>query len=378
MSTLTYSEIQALRMRALLLTEADARVGLAQSASPTVASIVEWFGAMQAQDVAGGLWSFGARIPGATEETIADALERKEALRTWPMRGTVHFVPPRDAKWMVELMGAKPLADAAKRREYLGLSQATVELAVDTLRDALSGGKRLTRADCIAALSAAGIQTPSQVGYHLLWYASQKGVTCIAPHVGKDQTFVLLDDYVPDPFTPARDEALGIMALRFVRGHGPVTLKDMARWTGLSIRDCRTGVAVAGAAIAEVDTDGGPMLVTPAALNPPPRDAGGAFVLPGFDEYMLGYGDRSLMLDPAGYQQVVPGNNGVFRATLVRHGHVMGTWKRTMRARSCVIDAVPLESTLGERLSTADRAAFENAFERYGAFVEKPVSVDWK
>lgn|GEM_PF-6777853 len=137
-------------------------------------------------------------------------------------------------------------------REHLGLSQATVTLAVDTLRNVLGGGKRLTRAECIAALSEAGIQTPSQVGYHLLWYASQKGVTCIAPHVGKEQTFVLLDDYVPDPL------------------------------------------------------------------------------------------------------------------------------KRTMRARSCVIDAVPLESTLGERISTADRAAFENAFEPYGTFVEKPVSVDWK
>jgi hypothetical protein len=31
-----------------------------------VAGIVEWFGAMQAQDAASGLWSLGARLPGAT------------------------------------------------------------------------------------------------------------------------------------------------------------------------------------------------------------------------------------------------------------------------------------------------------------------------
>lgn len=391
MDKLTVSQVLAMRMQALLLngTTADAGAGKPR----TVAQVVEWFGAMQAQDLASGLWSFGTRIPGAVEADVTAALERKEALRTWPMRGTVHFVPPRDAKWMVALMGAKPLAGAAKRREFLGITAATVELAVDTLRDALGGGKRLTRAECVQALQEAGIDVASQVGYHLLWYASQVGVTCIAPHVGKDQTFVLLDEYVPNPRTPEREEALGTVALRYVRSHGPVTVKEMARWTGLGVRECRVAVDAAGASIVEVDTDDGPMLVTPEALDEASGGASGLGareasgwganrageddhrVLPGFDEYMLGYGDRSAMLDRAGFQQVVPGNNGVFRSTLVRSGRVVGTWKRTLRARSCVVEAVSLES--GTALTRADRAAFEAAFEPYGTFVGKPVEVRW-
>lgn len=380
MAFLKSSEIQALRMRALLLNEADATPG---SRDVTVASIIEWLGAMQAQDVASGLWSFGVRMPGSVEADINAALERKEALRTWPMRGTVHFVPARDAKWMVQLMGVRPLAGAAKRRESLGLTDQVVELAVDTLRDALTGGKRLTRAECIGALEEAGISIASQVGYHLLWYASQLGVTCVAPHVGKDQTFVLLDEFVTDPHTPQRDEALGIMALRYVRGHGPVTVKEMARWTGLGVRDCRIGIEVAGDSLESVRTDVGPMLVaaplldTATSLTDATADHGSQHLaLPGFDEYMLGYGDRSLMLEPAQFQAVVPGNNGVFRSTLVRDGRVVGTWKRTMRAKACVVEVAHLGSHAG-RLNARDRTAFEAEFERYGAFLGKPTEVRW-
>ncbi len=89
----------------------------------SVAGVVEWFGAMQAQDMDSGLWSLGVRLPGATVDDVTAALERREAIRTWPMRGTVHLVPPADAHWMLELMGVRALAGAAKRRETIGLER---------------------------------------------------------------------------------------------------------------------------------------------------------------------------------------------------------------------------------------------------------------
>ena len=179
-----------------------------------VAGVVEWFGAMQSQDMASGLWSLGARLPGWTVTDVEAALERREAIRTWPMRGTVHLVPPADARWMLDLMGVRALAGAAARRQTIGLDPATAERGVEILAAALAGGRRLTRAECLRALSEGGITLGPQQGYHLLWYASQKGVTAIAPHVGKEQTFVLLDEWVPKPNMPDRDEALGLIALR--------------------------------------------------------------------------------------------------------------------------------------------------------------------
>src|SRR3954449_11557478 len=164
----------------------------------TVAGIVEWFGAMQAQDVNSALWSLGCRLPGRTIEDVNAALEERTVLRTWPMRGTVHFVPAADAHWMLELMGVRTLAGAAKRRDTLGLDERTVDRAVEILGAALAGGGRMTRAECMATLTEGGVEVTGQRGYHLLWYAAQRGVTAIAPHIGKEQTFVLLDDWVPD------------------------------------------------------------------------------------------------------------------------------------------------------------------------------------
>ena len=92
-----------------------------------VAGVVTWMGALQAQDLASGLWSFGVRLPRFTLDEVTAALERREAVRTWPMRGTVHFVPPRDVHWMLDLMGSRALAGAAKRRAFLGLSEEVAD-----------------------------------------------------------------------------------------------------------------------------------------------------------------------------------------------------------------------------------------------------------
>jgi hypothetical protein len=363
---------QALRLRlhSLLLGPDEPGAGAARS----VADVVTWFGAMQAQDVASGLWSLGLRLPGRRRVDVEAALERREALRTWPMRGTVHLVPSRDAHWMLDLMGERALAGAAKRREFLGLDEAVAERAVDVLGDVLAGGRRLTRAECLAALEQGGVGPAGQRGYHLLWYASQRGVTAIAPHVDGEQTFVLLDEWVPDPVRMDRDEALRTIAERFVRSHGPVTRKDLAGWTGLPLRDVDRGVEMLGREVVRLDVQGTPMLATAAALErlPDLSPTVPVRVPPGFDEYLLGYKDRSLMLTPEQHRAVVPGGNGVFQATVVRAGKVVAIWKRVARPSGTVITVQPLTA-----LAARDRRRVERAFEPYAVFVGVPVEVRW-
>jgi hypothetical protein len=357
---LTTAQALALRMRSQLRTHED------------VAGVVEWFGAMQAQDMASGLWSLGVRLPGWTTADVSAALERREAIRTWPMRGTVHLVPPADARWMLELMGVRALAGAAKRRATIGLSESTAERGVETLATVLKGN-RLTRAECLAALAEAGVELGPQMGYHLLWYASQQGVTCIAPHIGKEQSFVLLDEWAPEPHRPERTEALGIMALRYFRSHGPATRADLARWTGLTMADVRAGIAAAGDLLTTVHVDGAEMVLDPALLDTTPAEpAGGWVALPGFDEYILGYKDRTLMMEPEHLTAVVPGGNGVFRSTLVRGGRVVATWTRTLGRRAVVVEVQPLLE-----LGPADRARAEEALQPYAAFVGLPAQVRW-
>ena len=332
----------------------------------SVAGVVGWFGAMQSQDMASGLWSLGARLPGSTARDVTAALERREAIRTWPMRGTIHLVPPRDARWMLELMGTRLLAAADARRKTLGLTEAESDRGVELLAGALAGGGRLTRAECLRVLSEGGVEVGGQRGYHILWHASQQGVTAIGPNIGKDQTFVLLDDWAPDPHRPSREEALTQIARWYFRSHGPATVADLARWTALTIRDCRAGVA--GAGLAEVDG----MLLDPALAGAELPELDDWLALPGFDEYMLGYKDRSMMLDDAHKEAIVPGGNGVFQATIVRGGRVVGTWKRSLTKKAVAVTARPLV-----RFRAADRRCAEAALQPYADFVELPLQVHW-
>jgi hypothetical protein len=363
---LTVAQGLALRLRSLLLD--------ASSTGPaTVAGVAAWMGALQAQDLDSVLWSLGARLP-LTRTDIEAALEGRDVLRTWPLRGTIHLVPSRDARWMVQLTGARALSRAARRRSSLGLSEQVAHRAVDVLAAALAGGGRLTRSQCLAALETAGIGVEGQRGYHLLWYACQTGVTCIAANVGGEQSFALLADWAPDPHLPDRDEALGILALRYFRGHGPTTVQDFAGWAGLPMGDARLGVTAAGEALTAVQVDGADMMLAPAALSGPvlEPDPDRVLVLPGFDEYLLGYKDRAWMLDPEQERAIIPGRNGVFQPTVVSGGRVVGTWRRSrtsQRTRVTVQPLVPLDDAQRERVV--------DAFGQYAHYLVEPVEVRW-
>jgi len=365
---LTGAQARELRMSSLLLASA--------SGEPTTAAgIVEWFGAMQAQDEGSVLWSLGLRLPGSSLASLQGQFDEHAVLRTWPMRGTIHLVPARDAHWMLDLMAGRVLAGSKTRRLQLELSDEMAERGVQVLAAALSGGGCLTRAQCLATLVESGIPVDGQRGYHLLAYASQRGVIAMRPRAEGMQAFVLLDEWVPEPVRLDRQEALATMARRYFRSHGPASLKDFVGWTGLTTTDARQGIAEAGQALAGVEVDGQRMWVAADAWDRARPTAPGddhVLALPGFDEYLLGFKGRELMIEPGHLQAIVPGSNGVFRPTFVRGGQVIGTWTRRLGKAKAVIDARPLL-----RMGRSDRRAVEQSLEPFGAFHGLPVEVRW-
>ena len=342
---------------------------LVGSESRTPLDVVSWFGAMQSQDLASGQWSIGLRIPGATEADIDQAISAGDILRTWPMRGTIHFVPPRDAKWMVGLSADRVVRSAAGRWRQIGLTESVAVRGAEVLAGALAGGRRLSRSQCVTVLTDAGLCSSKEHAHQLLWYAAQIGVTCIGPVLGKEHTFVLLDEWVADPATPTREEALAILALRYFRSHGPTTVHDFAGWSGLLLDDARRGVEAAGDALATIDVEGSPHVLAAALLEErsqsgPNVDRNQVIVLPGFDEYMLGYKDRSLMVPAEHAGQIVPGGNGIFMPTIVAGGRVNGTWRRELKSQRVEIRPMPFSP-----LTRVQRSAFTRAITRYATYL---------
>lgn len=360
-SALEVSAAQARRLRLRSL----------QLATPVGADqVAPWFGAIQAQDYSSMCWSLGARDASATVVTVDDYLQTGAAVRTWPMRGTIHLVPGRDVRWMLESVGKRSLAGVQKRWDYLNLDRATVERSTSLLADALAGQRYLTRSQALQVLRDEGIDVSSQRGYHLLWYAAAVGVTCMGPMEGKDATFWSLESLAGPQAELSEDDAYVELARRYFRGHGPATVADFARWVGAPVGKCRKAVDALGAELSQLDVEGGAFLVSTDLLSDQAVDAPPAPVqlLPGFDEFVLGYKDRSLVLDPRYANAIVPGGNGVFRSTVVSDGRIVGVWSRTVKARQ-----VEVRVEAFEELATSVIDEIDERLNEYSSFIAKPV-----
>jgi hypothetical protein len=312
---------------------------------PTVADTVRHLLAAQGQDLPGAMLSVALRIADGTRGAVEAALDAGEVVRSWPMRGTLHLVAAEDLGWLRELCVPRVMGGFAARRERLGLTDADAELAGDLASAALSGGRRLGRTELVAAFADGGVPTDGQRGYHLLTYLAHSGLLCLGPTDGAgEQLFVLADDWLPAVPRRDRDEALAELALRYLTGHGPASVADLARWSGLRVSDVRAGVAAVRDRLATVEVGGTALLADPAtadALAEHRAAAAGLHLLPGFDELVLGYADRSCTVPPEHAERIVPGGNGMFRPTVVVGGQAVGTWRWVRRAGGRTLAAEP-------------------------------------
>ena len=304
----------------------------------TPEEVVRWMGAMQAQDYGQAVWAIGSRTDSATLKDVEQAIADRKILRTWPMRGTIHFVPAKDAKWMLQLSAARMIAADARRLRQLELDESIIEQCGRLFYTAMQDGKPLPRPIMMQLLEDAGIGTKNQRGYHILWHLAQTGLICLGPLEGKKQTFVLLDKWVPDSTELSREEALAELAKRYFTSHGPATLYDFAWWSGLTITDARAGLQAATPRLIGEKIDATEYWLASESQVPRATDIA---LLPGFDEYLLGYKDRSAVLAVEHSLYIVPGNNGVFLPFIVLDGQVVGLWKRTIKKQAVIIKLLP-------------------------------------
>jgi hypothetical protein len=342
---------------------------IAPPALTTPAAVVNRLVAIQAQDYKQALWAVGLRQPATTQAAVEQAIASKQIVRTWPMRGTLHFVAAANVRWLLALLTPRMLANAARRHQQLELDEATFVRAEALFVSALAGGCQLTRSQVMDVLEKAGIATTGQRGYHILWRAAQTGLICFGPRRGKEDTFVLLDEWLPAGKQLDREESLAELARRYFSGHGPATVQDFMWWSGLTAAAARQGLEMVEAQLAQENLDGQTYWFAP-ALPATKIVSPTVHLLPAFDQYLLGYRDRSAVLDPAWATRIVPGSNGVFKPIIVINGRLMGTWKRTLCKTKVMVTFDPFTP-----LSSTQMEAAIGAAERYGRFLKLPVEI---
>jgi hypothetical protein len=331
--------------------------------------LVSWLGGLQAQDYAQGKWAVGSRVPGLTDVQVEQALADGTLVRTWPMRGTLHLVAAADVRWLLTLLAPRLIKANATRYRQLELDAPTLLASLQVLVRCLAGGKQLTRPELTTAFNQAGIDVSGQRLAHLLHHAALNQVICLGPRRHKEFTFTLLDEWVPAGKVLTRDEALAELAQRYFYSRGPATLADFGWWSGLTAAEARQALDLIKPGLHPQTLNGQLYWWPPqggAAAAEPETDASpAAYLLAGFEEYILGYKDRSASLDNQHTQQVAT-RGGIFYPVMVLHGRVVGTWKRTFKKEAVLVETRPLEP-----LTEADEQAFTAAAHRYAQFAGK-------
>jgi hypothetical protein len=336
--------------------------------SPTDA--VAFFGAVQGQDYLYSLWALGLRVAGATEATIEAAIAGRQIVRAWPFRGTVHHVTAADVRWMVSLTAERTLHGATRRLRQLELDDDTLARSRRAIAKTLQGHGPVARPEILKALEAAGVSPAGQRGYHILWYHANEGLIVIGPRVGKQQSFVLLDEWLPPTKELAREEALAELARRYFTSHGPAQIKDYIWWSSLPAAEARAGLEAIKPQLAQ-EAIGGAVYwydpSQPAGDVPSPI----AHLLPFVDEYLIAYRDRDALQDPA-FNALVDSGNVSFHAPFLIDGRVAGIWKRALKKEWVIIEATPLRP-----ISDAERDALVEAADRFGAFLGLAAEIAW-
>lgn len=333
--------------------------------------VVKWLGAVQAQDYLGSLWAIGLRLRGSTESMIEKAIENREIVRSWPMRGTLHLVTAEDLRWMLKFLAPRVIQRSTGLYRQAGLDSKVFAKSRKLVSIALKGESQLTRNEIYAVLQRARISTSEQRGLHILGYLAQTGLICFGPRKGKQQTFVLVDEWLPLSKIPAKEEALATFALTYFQSHGPATIHDFSWWSGLTIIEARKALQSIESKLVQEFVDGKTHYMLPA--KQPQKKSGQAFLLPSYDEYFVAYKDRSAALDPKLANNIKQLGNGIFTSPIVINGLMAGYWKRRL-----VKDTIMVETNIFSSMNKSAIDSIETAARRYGKFLKMPVAVSGK
>jgi winged helix DNA-binding protein len=328
---------------------------------PDATSVVRHFGAMQAQDYHGAKWAIGQRC-GASDRTIEQLFNDGHILRTHLCRPTWHFVLPEDIRWLLQLTGPRVQRQNGTMYRKLGLDERKCTKAAELIARRLGTGPT-TRDVIMADLRKARFDVTENRPAHYLMFAELEGIICSGPRVGKQFTYALLDHCVPPQPPVDRDDALERLARRYLASRGPASAHDLSLWSGLTVSDARKAIGMIERELERVEVNGQHQWYAKGA-KPAKIQANTVHLLPNYDEYGIGYKDRSAFYDTTVARLSGHRGDPVFRHLILVNGSMIGTWDRTLTSKT-----VDVRTSTFDRLPSTTSKALEKAIKRYSVFL---------
>jgi hypothetical protein len=294
--------------------------------------------------------------------------EERSVVRTWLMRGTWHLCAADDVRWLIDIFGPVINQLGAARMRNLGLDDATCARGVAVIRKALAGGPMARREIRRQLVSAGVLEEPvGQTMMHLIFHAAALGVVCSGPRIGRDDSFVLLDDWVRPSKGPRGEAALAELARRYFAAYGPASEADFAAWSHLKIGLIRAAMTAIGSELVEFPGPIrglwtlGPAVTDPGTAGPVVR------LLGHFDTFLLGYRGREHHGGSDAEAWIHDGGGGWIRPVVCVDGWILGGWRMEQTAREIEVKVMPFD-----RIGRRADPGIGREVASIGRFLERP------
>lgn len=334
----------------------------------TAKEIVNWMGAIQAQDFNMAKWAIGLRSNKATENDIDAAINTGDIIRTHVLRPTWHFVSADDIYWMLDLSVPGIKSSMNGRNRQLELTNKILKKSFKIMEKVLKDGNHLTRKELVSELNQAKIATDENRSSHILFAAELEGIICSGKMNGKQTTYALLNERIKKPMPVKKEDALYKLASKYFESHCPATLSDFIWWSGLS-------VTVAKSAMETIKNNFITEKVNsqeywfPNSFSIPKKYARSLYLLPAFDEFLISYKDRTASIVVEHHGKAIS-NNGIFWPAIVVNGQVKGLWKREIKK-----DTLVIETNFFDLKTKVFRNDLKMATEKLGNFLNHKIKL---
>lgn len=323
--------------------------------------LVNWMGAVQAQDYTMAKWALGVRLNGATLSDVEKSLEEGKILRTHILRPTWHFISAEDIRWMLQLSGKRIKTAFQSYGKSRGIVYEDYTQACFLLEKILIN-KSLTKQEIEEELNKNGFNAGIEQMNCLLTVAETEGIVCSGIDKNKKATYALLEERVPPVKELHKEEALARLAKKYFQSHSPASLTDFVWWSGLSITESRKAIEAIKQELI-VDTFNGNEFYVHNMYKQQEISDNILHFLPSYDEYLISYKVRTDVLAKEYYPKAFT-NYGIFYPVVVYNGKIVGNWKKNVKKSQPDIELSFFDSTIkpGKKL-------IEQAAKRYKAFL---------
>ena len=332
--------------------------------------VVSWLGAVQAQDYAGAKWGLGMRGQSFTDEAVDRAFDEGRILRTHILRPTWHFVTPADLRSFLSISGPRVQTFNAYYYRKCEIDAPLLVKSYAAIGAALSGRRYLTRAELSRALAKMRIDVQGMRLAAVVMHAELEGLICSGPRRGKQFTYALIDERVPPGRVKPPDQVLAELTRRYFASHGPATLKDFVWWSGVTVAQAKAGISAIERDLQRTGKDDLTYWMISSGESVARSDSA-TYLLPNYDEFLIGYKDRDEVLAHSRMVIYRPLSMEAPPHHVIVDGQLAGSWRRVAKGSEMHVDVklfAPIKTLRHRReLAAAGR--------RLSTFLDLPVKM---